>query len=176
MLEDNNDLTSKSTNELLACTDSASMEVFRALFRLIRVHGQLVFRMTAQKGFFPGQAVAVSAIARKPGISQRELADCLHVAPPTVANMLKSLEKAGFVEKKIDSVDQRFVRLQLTEKGVNAAENVDKIFSEICEVSLEGLDDEKKQVLIDLLSQITENMMRHLNNLGGASKDDKTAQ
>jgi len=90
--------------------------------------------------------------------------------------MLKSLEKAGFVEKKVDSVDQRFVRLQLTEKGVNAAENVDKIFSEICEVSLEGLDDEKKQVLIDLLSKITENMMRHLNNLGGASKDDKTAQ
>jgi len=42
VLEDNNDLTSKSTNELLACTDSASMEVFRALFRLIRVHGQLV--------------------------------------------------------------------------------------------------------------------------------------
>jgi len=38
--------------------------------------------MTAQKGFFPGQAVAVSAIARKPGISQRELADCLHVALP----------------------------------------------------------------------------------------------
>jgi len=176
VLEDNNDLTSKSSDELLACTDSASMEVFRALFRLIRVHGQLVFRMTAQKGFFPGQAVAVSAIARKPGISQRELADCLHVAPPTVANMLKSLEKAGFVEKKVDSVDQRFVRLQLTEKGVNAAENVDKIFSEICEVSLEGLDDEKKQVLIDLLSKITENMMRHLNNLGGASKDDKTAQ
>jgi len=27
VLEDNNDLTSKSTNELLACTDSASMEV-----------------------------------------------------------------------------------------------------------------------------------------------------
>jgi len=45
--------------------------------------------------------VAVSAIARKPGISQRELADCLHVAPPTVANMLKSLEKAGFVERRL---------------------------------------------------------------------------
>jgi len=87
--------------------------------------------------------------------------------------MLKSLEKAGFVEKKVDSVDQRFVRLQLTEKGVDAAKSVDKIFSEICEESLEGLDDEKKQVLIDLLSKITENMMRHLNNLGGASKDDK---
>jgi len=41
VLEDNNDLTSKSTNDLL-CTGSASMEVFRALFRLIRVHGQLV--------------------------------------------------------------------------------------------------------------------------------------
>jgi len=51
VLEDNNDLTSKSSDELLACTDSSSVEVFRALFRLIRVHGQLVFRMTARRAF-----------------------------------------------------------------------------------------------------------------------------
>jgi len=169
------DLSSQPLDDVL-CTNQTSMQVFRALFKLIRVHGQLVFRMTAQKGFYPGQAVALAAIARKPGISQRELADFMHVAPPTVANMLKSLERAGFVERKVDSQDQRFVRIQLTEKGSNAAKSIDEIFSEICDVSLDGLDEEKKQVLVDLLSKIAENMLRHMENLGGANEYDKTAQ
>ena len=39
------------------------------------------------------------------GITQRDLAEALHVARPTVTKMLNAMEKAGLVRRRPDAAD-----------------------------------------------------------------------
>jgi DNA-binding MarR family transcriptional regulator len=56
-------------------------------------------------------------LTERDGLSQRELAQVLHLAPPTVTAMLQRMEKAGTVERRPDAADQRVTRVHLTEAG-----------------------------------------------------------
>ncbi|WP_018963391.1 MarR family winged helix-turn-helix transcriptional regulator [Coprothermobacter platensis] len=151
-----------------------SLEVFRSLFRLIRSHGQLLFKMTSEQGFYPGQAVALLMINRTPGISQHELAEVMHVAPPTAAHILKKLEKSGFISKTVNMKDQRSVHIQLTQDGVEAVKTVTNIFKDIVKVSLDGLNEQQKNELVELLNMVTSNMCQRMKSLGGTTVDDRT--
>ena len=39
--------------------DSISLEVFWSFFKFIRYHNQLFFKLTSEKGIYPGQAVCL---------------------------------------------------------------------------------------------------------------------
>ena len=80
--------------------DPISIQVFRSLFKFMRFHSQLLFKLTSEKGIYPGQAVCLWFINQNSGISQRDLTEKMHVAPPTVTLMLQKLEKAGLVVRK----------------------------------------------------------------------------
>jgi len=54
--------------------DPVSLQVFRSLFKFMRLHSQLLFKLTSEKGVYPGQAVCLWFINQNPGISQRDLA------------------------------------------------------------------------------------------------------
>jgi MarR family transcriptional regulator, organic hydroperoxide resistance regulator len=53
--------------------------------------------------------------------SQRELADFAGLEPMYMSKILRALERAGLVERAIDSRDPRARRLTITERGVEAA-------------------------------------------------------
>jgi DNA-binding MarR family transcriptional regulator len=48
---------------------------------------------------------------------QTALAKRLGVTRPTVCKMVRALEKAGFIERHVDTRDRRFRRLELTQHG-----------------------------------------------------------
>ena len=52
--------------------------------------------------------------------TQKELADRLHSAPPTIAASLKALERQGYVERRTDQRDTRRNRVAITRKGRDA--------------------------------------------------------
>ena len=52
--------------------------------------------------------------------TQKELADRLHCAPPTIAASLKVLERQGYVERRTDEKDSRRNRISITQKGRDA--------------------------------------------------------
>jgi DNA-binding MarR family transcriptional regulator len=154
---------------------SSSSEVFTALFELARYNAQLTFKLMSEHGFYPGQAVAMVIIDQKPGISQKELANAMHVAPPTVVHIIKKLEKAGFVSKMINEKDQRSLQIQLTPAGIDAVKNIRSVFQEIFRISLDGISDEQRKELVKLLNMITSNMRKYIGT-GGESVNDKVVQ
>lgn len=91
--------------------------VFSAFFRAMRIHGQTLFKALGEKGLYPGQARCLWIAYRHPGISQRELADRLHVARPTITVMLQKMERAGVIVRRADEEDQRLTRIYLTDEG-----------------------------------------------------------
>ncbi|WP_430871709.1 MarR family winged helix-turn-helix transcriptional regulator, partial [Escherichia coli] len=59
------------------------------------------------------------------GITQMQLCEHLKCEPPTVTNMVKSLELNGFIYRKRDEQDARVMRIYLTDKGKKLEEPVD---------------------------------------------------
>jgi DNA-binding MarR family transcriptional regulator len=142
--------------------DSISLKVFQSFFRTARFHSQLVFKMTSEKGIYPGQAMCLWFISQEPGISQRNLAEKLHVAPPTVTHMLQKLEKAGFIVRRDDEHDQRLSRIYLTDTGITMLNTLKGTFAEIIHISLKGLSSEQQEELLHIFDIMSSNILREL--------------
>ncbi len=74
-------------------------------------HQMMEFRV------YPGQIPVLQLLASRDGYSQREIAEFLHIKPPTVNVTVQRLEKSGIVCRKQDAKDQRITRIYMTEKG-----------------------------------------------------------
>lgn len=91
--------------------------------------------------------------------SQRVLAQELRVSPATIATSLKSLERLGYVEKRVDSKDARRNRVAITPKGVEAVSRCFEVFHAIDARMMQGFTSEEEYGL-DFLHR------KMLNNLG----------
>lgn len=92
--------------------------------------------------------------------AQRELADALHVSPATIAMSLRSLERAGYVEKLPDPTDQRRKAVCLTPKGEMAITICVKAYEQVEHGMFQGFSPEE-------LSQVHNYHTRMLRNLRG---------
>lgn len=142
--------------------DNISLEVFLSFFKFNRYHNQLFFKLTSEKGIRPGQAVCLWFINQNAGISQRDLAEKIHVAPPTVTLMLQKLEKAGLIMRKEDSHDQRLSHTYLTDAGIESLNILNEILSEIINTSLGGLSSEEQSNLKRYVDTINLNIANKL--------------
>lgn len=97
-------------------------------------------------------------LAHKDGLSQREIAEKLHIKPPTVNVTVQRLEKAGFLYREADEKDQRISRIYLTEKGKQAKESGMKKVQDNEKILLDGFSEEDLCLLRRFLDQITENI------------------
>lgn len=80
--------------------------------RLLRIE---VDRRARASGMTRAQWVTLIWLDRRPGLSQKELAELLDVEPITVARLVDRLEARGMVERRADPTDRRIWRLHLSE-------------------------------------------------------------
>ena len=106
-----------------------------------------------------GQDNLLCKLWREDGITQMQLTECLNCEPPTVTNMVKTLEKKGFVYRKKDSVDGRVSRVYLTEKGLAVREPIEQIWHKQQDKLLKGLTDEDRILLHKFLQQMEKNLL-----------------
>lgn len=98
--------------------------------------------------------------------SQRELAQALRVSPATIATSLKSLERLGYVEKRVDAQDARRNRVLITEKGKSAVQQCFAVFHDIDLRMMAGFT-AQEQADLDRLHR------KMLENLGGSAQQEK---
>lgn len=97
--------------------DPLSMEVFHAFKRVMRANRRMMGRSALVDGGHPAQAGCLWTLAHNDGITQRELAEQLQLAPATVTTMLQRMEREGSIERWTDPDDQRLTRIRLTDAG-----------------------------------------------------------
>lgn len=100
--------------------DPVLAEVFPKTIHLHSLQRRAVMAALRSVDMHPSQSFCCVLIERKPGLSQRELADRFHIKPATVTNMLQRMEKSGLIRREPDPKDQRIQRLFATENGVEA--------------------------------------------------------
>lgn len=100
--------------------------------------------------------------------TQRELADRLHSAPPTVAASLKALERQGYVERRTDEKDTRRNRISITQKGRDAIAQGMDAFRQVDAHLYAGFTREEREQLRQLHSR----MLANLYQIGGDKRQD----
>lgn len=118
----------------------------------------VLWRQMQELGIYPGQIPVLGLLAHKDGLSQREIAEKLHIKPPTVNVTVQRLEKAGFLYREADEKDQRISRIYMTEKGKQAKESGMKKVQDNEKILLDGFSEEDLCLLRRFLDQITENI------------------
>lgn len=92
------------------------------------------------------------------GITQMQLSEHLHCEPPTITNMVKSLEQNGFIYRKRDDKDARVMRIFLTNKGKDIEEPIRSIWQQHQEKLLKSISTEERLFLRRLMKQMESNL------------------
>lgn len=128
------------------------------LKELVHLYFVKIYNQMESYGLHPGQVAVMKALDRKEGMSQRELADILHIKPPTVAVSIKRMEKNGFIERKSDEKDQRITRIYLTQYGKKINQEIVELLQKNEEELFQGFEEGEKYLFKRFFKQMIENL------------------
>lgn len=121
-------------------------------------HRSVVESGFREKGLYFGQPPILKYLKEHKNATQKEIADFLHVSPPSVANSVKRMEEAGLIMRVADKKDARCNNLKLTKKGENLSAYADKLFEIVDEASFNGFTEEEIDMVISFLERMTDNI------------------
>lgn len=128
------------------------------LMELVHNYFLKAYNQMEKYALHPGQAAVIKEVGKNEGMSQRELADALHIKPPTVAVSIKRMEKGGFLERKADEKDQRVTRIYLTDYGREIYDELTKLFKENEKALFQGFEEGEIYLFKRFCKQIIQNI------------------
>ena len=108
----------------------------------------------AGTGLDPKRAFLLAQVER--GLRPGEIADRLHLPPPSVSHLLADLEAAGWLVREPDPEDRRRQRLRLTEAGRARLEAARRCLEAASNALLKALSEEERATLFALLDRLEE--------------------
>jgi DNA-binding MarR family transcriptional regulator len=95
--------------------------------------------------------VAMSVLARHPGMTAADLARRSFVRPQSMAAVVTSLESLGFISRSQDPADRRNHRLTLTAEGSRLVVELSLLVRDIEDVMLADFTEAERMMLRDFL-------------------------
>lgn len=93
-------------------------------------------------------------LAEADGINQRQLGEKLDFPEYYTSRNVDALVEAGYAERRPDPNSRRSQLVFLTDKGRKKAAGLPKVIRKVNDKFLDGLDEEKKRVVIALLQEV----------------------
>jgi len=139
-----------------------SYDAFSAYMRSLQLHRQLMGKLMSGPDSHPGQAFALRMLGSNDGISQRDLAEAMHLSRPAVTTMLQRMEKAGLIDRRPDDNDQRIMRTYLTDDGRTLEASIRATFATYISNAFDAMSVPDRRELTRLLGILAENTERAL--------------
>ena len=131
----------------------------RAIFREYHYnHRNIIDKNFRENGIYFGQPPILKYLSENDNATQKEIADFLHISPPSVATSLKRMADSGLVVRIADKKDARRNNLRLTEKGKKLSEYADNMFLKMDEATFSDFTDEEIETLIKFLERMKKNL------------------
>ena len=105
-------------------------------------------------GVCGGQVPYLLRLCREPGLTQEEIAQALYVNKSTAARQVNSLERAGFVERRVSAQDRRCIRVYPTERALQALPALREAVREWNEYLLQGFGDAEREALLSMMERV----------------------
>ncbi len=136
--------------------DPLSVRVFQALGRLMHLNRLVMQKVVVHKGVQPPEVIVLSLLRDHDGITQSELAGVVHLSPPRVSNILRSLEESGAVRRRPDETDRRIARVFLTAEGRRREEEHRAVLGDVVGRTIGALSEADRVELARLLRKLAE--------------------
>ncbi len=130
------------------------------LIAFLRTHRAALCRYYQSCGMFNGHPHTLFLLHHHPGMTQRELAQALHVAAPTLSVSVRRMEAAGLVERRPDPSDARCQRLYLTAEGEAMDRRCAQGREFLMDALYEDFSEEDMRLLGNLLARMTAQLER----------------
>ena len=144
-MENNEMLSSKTENSKIVL-----MEKVMHLAMLLRRLSAPRFAGEGVRGL--SQARALTQIALRDGIGQRELMEKLGIQPSSLSELLGKLEKAGMIERRASEDDRRQVNVFISESGRRYLERVNDEDQNL--IPFDALSDEEAESFMKIIEKL----------------------
>lgn len=104
-----------------------------------------------------GQAKILKCLLEQGSMTQRELADRCMLDVTTMSRTLDKLQGAGYLLRTVNPSCRRSFLICITEKGIEKAARVQKIFFDLDEQIWQGISEDEMEVLYHTLQKIMGN-------------------
>ena len=133
---------------------------FHLLGRFCKTFNARAQEMLVETGIPRGQAMVLIELCHNQGVTHSELAKILMVSLPTMSNLLKRMEKSGFIERRRDKDDQRVSRVYVKDSGLDKEGlMLDKILN-LQEEILGGISPKERQIFREMLERVLERLSK----------------
>lgn len=141
-------------------------EAIRLSWEVHSLHKQCMSRLLCDQNIHFGQPPLLFTLQKQGGTcNQNDLAKELKVSPAAIAVSLKRMEKAGLVHRIQDPTDLRSNRVELTERGMYAAEQARLHMRKIMERAFLGFSNDDYGQFISFYQQMCTNLKNYKNQL-----------
>ena len=89
------------------------------------------------------------------GITLKELAEAMKLAPATVSELVESLVKKNFLQRVQNPEDRRAVQITLTAHGQTLLDESIRCIDTLCEKLISGLSASERSTMLNSLNKIT---------------------
>lgn len=90
-------------------------------------------------------------------VYQKDIESYMDITGASVTNLLRGLEKKGFIERIRSASDDRVKELSLTLKGKELIATFNSVFSETENKIVQGMTKEQKELFLELLKMVINN-------------------
>ncbi|MFK0524075.1 MarR family winged helix-turn-helix transcriptional regulator [Paenibacillus illinoisensis] len=139
-------------------TDAVDCDIRQSLDRVSSQMRRNYSESLRELNLYVGQDNLLYRLWLGDGVTQMQLCEHLKCEPPTITNMVKSLEQNGFIYRKRDVQDARIMRIYLTDKGKELEKPVDIKWREQQEKLLQSISAEDRLILRKLMQQMERNI------------------
>lgn len=125
-------------------------------------------RELADTGLAGCQTPYLTALYRRPGLTQEELAKDLNVNKSSVTRQLAVLEEQGYVRRESDPADKRSLLVFPTDKALELRDRLFQCYGEWNEYLTQDLSEEEKATLSGLMVRIAAKAEAYVKGGDGA--------
>ncbi len=124
-----------------------------------RLHRSAVDAKISATGIHRSQHMILMYLYRQHDhISQKDIAEHFEISAAAVAVSLKKLESGGYIRRRCAESDNRFNEIEITDKGKEVVDYSQNSFETIDTKTFDGITDQDKQRLADLLDKVICNL------------------
>ena len=131
--------------------------ITRDLNVIARCGNQFRSALLCEHGISAAQAPYILHICAKPGMSQEQLANALHVNPSNATRQLSMLESQGIIKRNTCLHDKRLIELFPTDKAIAAEpliRNINRQWHDYLTNSFEDAELEALEVMLEKMRML----------------------
>lgn len=136
------------------------MNYHRLMLENQTLFSKMVFAKLTPYQLSIGQPKVLEYLSEEDGCVQKDIAKRCAIEPASVTSLLNKMEKDGLIIRKTLHNNRRNLYVYLTDLGKEKAEHVKEVFSQVECYALDGLSEEEKELLLELLHKVNTNLKR----------------